>query len=118
MITRSQTRKEQSSIQAASLGVYRPQRLNTPLQGNADVVDTIGLGGSQVSTAGVINVENRTAGPDNLPTKCNRTRCATCKIFQINDQIISTITKRKHTIINNKRSSITCISENLIYLIQ
>ena len=105
-ITRSQTRKEQSSDQVASLGVHRPQRLNTLLQGNADVGITSGLGGSQVITAGDINVNNRTAGPDILPTKCNRNRCATCKIFK-NDPIISTITKRKYKIISDNRSPLT-----------
>ena len=89
--TRSQARREQSSLPVASLGANTPQTGDTPLQGHpsrggADVLGAAnGIGGSLANRA----CAGRANNDDVIQRRCGRRRCATCHIFAEENKIIS-----------------------------
>ena len=121
MKTRSQARWEQTSQKAASFGVDSPGRRSHPLQGNADVASANDHGGSQATAACREGYVDRNRGSTtrnrriHVPRTCDRQWCATCRIFNEDSILTSTITGRRYAI-NNRNCELNCTTENIAYL--
>ena len=133
MKTRLQSRREQSSLQVASPGANSPGRTSTSRQsaasiqtndpgGSLELQEADGMGSNY--TMSRRNATNRTIQPTKnnkskkiIANKCNRRGCQTCKTFENQSRFYSTITRKVYDVINKKKSTIDCSTENVIYLL-
>ena len=143
VVTRSQARLERSSGLVASQGVDSPLRCSSPLQtassSSGPVAGSNGLGGTQVPVAGGYYVEWRRGGrraravpkfPQTRKTvlkeqksdcqirKCFKANCGICNIFDVNPNVVNRYNNKSEKIVNERNCSISCDTENVVYLLE
>ena len=131
--TRLQVRREQSSRLIAPSGVDSPRRGDIPLQvggienTSGPVIDDNGRGGNQTSVAGGYYLEFRRGGRKGriVPKehnvridKCMRNTCKICPIYDTSPIIENRYNKRKTTIINERKCDLSCVTDNIVYLLE
>ena len=115
--TRSKTRSEQPSDLVTSPrdgGSNRPRRVVESRQGQAVVVESRDEGSPSTSDS-TANGNHSAPGINIL--KCKSKRCLTCPKLKVNKTFESNITQKTYQIINHSRKTISCHTQNLVYLL-
>ena len=92
--------------------VYTLRRSLRSRQGNAGVIVSSGDGSPSIIVACGDNVTNTC-----LAIKCRSKRCLTCIDLQLSSNLISNITNRKYQVVNPTGETLSCNSQNIIYLL-
>ena len=111
-LTRSQTRSEQPSDRVTSPRVNSPRGRVDARQDNAVVIEDAEAGSPSTSSS-IANGRQ----PTTSFARCNHPRCLTCKNLILSKDFTSTVTNKKYEIINHSTETISCHSQNVIYLL-
>ena len=112
MKTRSQAKSVQPTDIVTPPRAHSPGGLENFRQALAGVNEYHEEGGPSISFA-----EGNFSNSGYSFSKCKDRRCKTCPRLSQNNYFYSTITGKKHFIINPANKNINCKTENLIYLL-
>ena len=111
-LSRSQARPAQTAGLVTSPRASPPRRILRSRQGNAGVVVNPGDGGpSFIAAVGTVSSSRLTF------SCCKDKRCMTCPKFVQSDTFKSHVTNQKYKVINHTEESLSCHSQNIIYLL-
>ena len=110
--TRSQARSAQPAGLVTSPRANPPRRILRSRQGNAGVVVNPGDGGpSFIAAVGTVSIAGLTF------SSCKDKRCKTCPTFIKSNRFSSNVTSQVYKVINHTGETLTCHTQNIIYLL-
>ena len=111
--TRSQARSAQPAGLVTSPRANPPRRILRSRQGNAGVVVNPGDGGpSFIAAVGTVSKSGNL-----IFSSCKDKRCKTCPTFIKSNRFSSNVTSQVYKVINHTGETLTCHTQNIIYLL-